>query len=211
MSESPFVFIDYDRISDVLLWLPDKWQLKFNVKLSRNTNNFGRLPFHSEYGYNTNNGKSISIRREYKYFYTIENKEDRNLDSNIMLRTNDIFVLKMLINNNILPWFVGNTRVFITNKNNKLCIKRDSFEEVRLPVNDGKYIKFIPIICTYEDGRSCEGVRFVINDDNFWFDVPVNTFFEFAYIICNTDMVNAAMSMLSYVKTAPYNINYKDL
>ena len=34
---------------------------------------------------------------------------------------------------------------------------------------------------------------------------------EFSYIMCNTDMVNAAMNMLTYVKSKPYGVNMVDI
>lgn len=208
---NPFIFLDYDKITDILMWLPDGYILKFVVRLSSRDRNDNRKPFHSEYSYidRRTNETQYMIRRDYKYFFSIENKDNR--DANVILRPGDVYMLQFIINNNILPWFMGANRIFGINKKGKLCIMTRDFHPIDLPLDEAHWMKFYPSIITFEDGTSKEGVRVVLNDDMNFFDMTVDVFFNFAYIICDMDMTSAAMSMLNYVKIKPYKANYKDL
>ena len=49
---SPFIFTEYDKISDTLMWFgTSKYRLRFNVQLSRRDNNGNVRSFHSEFGF----------------------------------------------------------------------------------------------------------------------------------------------------------------
>ena len=210
-SNSPFIFIDYDKISDVIIWFDRNYYMKLNVRLSRTDKSGNRLPFHSEYkaGFNS---ISYSIRRDYSVYYSIECSDKTIADKNYaVLYPGDVYVLNMLINNNILPWFMGETRIFSKNKDDRLFI-RSEVERQYLPLSGGSFLSFTPTIIEYTmDDTSKEGITIAMNHDNITFDISVDKFFQFAYILSNTDMISAAIGMINYVKTKPYLVNYKDL
>lgn len=208
---SPFYFIDYDKIADVVMRFDSSYYLKFNVRLSRTDKDGNRIPFHSEYKSRPNGNEMYSIRREYTTFYSIESY-NRDIDRNyVYMYPGDIYVLNMLINNNILPWFVGEKRIFGKNSDDQLCIKYNDFEKQYLPLSAGQFLSFLPAIIQFPEGSSKEGVTIGINRESVSFDITVDRFFQFAYIIQNTDMLSMAASMINYVKIKPYLLNYKDL
>ena len=211
-SKSPFVFINYDKISDVILWLDKNYYLKLNVRLTRNDKNGNKIPFHSEYKTEYNNNINYTIRRDYNVFYSIE-CNDRTIAENnyTYLYPSDVYVLNMLIEKNILPWFMGDGRVFCKDVNDKLIVKYTDIERQYLPLPGNGFLSFYPTIVEFMDGTSKEGVNIGMNRNNITFDVTVDKFFQFAYIMSRTDMISAAIGMLNYVKSKPYLVNYRDL
>lgn len=205
----PIIFTDYNKISDTLLWLQDnnmKYQLKFNVILNKKDSN--NKSFHTEFKiYNNNtNSESLSIKREYKYFYSLEKVNGDFLD-NILLRSNDIEILKILITKKIYPWYFDSMNsIYGIDNNNNLCIKK-KVRPVNLILSDTSYIKFTPCVYCYGNEDFKQGTRIEINNYKNIFDIPIDIFLQFCSIILNTDMVNAAMNMINYVKSKPYGIN----
>lgn len=211
-SKSPFVFIDYDKISDVILWFDRNYYMKLNVKLSKTDKKDKRLPFHSEYKTEYNNNITYSIRRDYTTYYSIECNDRSIADKNyVFLYPSDVYVLSMLIEKNILPWFMGDTRIYGKNKDDELFLKYTDTEKVYLPLNGGSFLSFEPTIITFLDGTGKEGITIAMNHENITFDITVDKFFQFAYIITRADMVSSAIGMINYVKSKPYLVNFKDL
>lgn len=204
---SPFVFTDYDKISDTLLWM-NTAKLEFFVKLSRKDKLGNVRSYHSEYGYYSESlgKKAYNIYRDYSMGYVIN---CGSYEHNVTLRTNDIMMLQLVLKNAILPWFNGPSSIFGVNKSNKLCIK-GKYQPVHFPISQNEYIEFTPIVMEFENGDAVPGIRFEINTPDNFFDITVDNFLSFAYIITHSDMVNMAMSMLNYVKTKPYNVGLYD-
>ena len=207
-----FTFNDYDKISDTLMYFSDNYTLKFNVILSRYDKGYNsRKSFHYEYRYmSEKKGEQYGITRTYNYYLSIECKDKGSENSFVILKPGDVYMLQMLIKTNIIPWFMGPTRIFGVNKNGVLCITTRKFNPVEFPLNEYSYMKFYPSIISYEDGTQKEGVRVILNDEAFFFDATIDQFLHFAYIIDNLDMTTAAMTMLNYTKIKPYQTNYKD-
>lgn len=210
---SPFIFTEYDKISDTLMWFgTSKYRLRFNVQLSRRDNNGNVRSFHSEFGfYNESMDKNcININRDYKYFYSID-KSSGDMNESIIFRQNDIEVLKFVIKEKMYPWFFGGTKsIYGLDKKKNLCLKQ-IVKPIIFPVSNNSYISFKPIIITFDNTHeSKQGVEIIINEDENSFEIDIDNFLQFTSIILNTDMVNAAMTMLNYVKIKPYHINYRE-
>ena len=203
-------FMDYDKISDTIMYFTSEVSLKFVVNLSRKNKSGDRTSFHSEYGYMSNytNRKSYSIKRNISCFFSVDDCKDFN--NSIIIRPQDVILLKMIMDNNIIPWFIGNTRIYDFDKSGKLILK-GKWSPADFPLSDYKFMSFMPIVITYQDGTLKEGIRIIINDKNNFIDIDINKFFEFYYYICNTDMYNAAATLLNYVKCGPYEQNYFDM
>lgn len=199
-------FLDYDKITDTLMYFSREISLNFCVNLTRKNQQGNVIHFHSEYNfYNESLGKnSYSIKRNITPSFIInDNKDYRN---SILIRPQDVSLLQMVLNSNIIPWVIGPKRIYHMNQDNKLIIK-GKWNQVDFPLSDYKYISFAPIIITYQDSTMKEGIRFTINDKTNYVDIDINKFMEFYYYICNTDMYNAAIGLLNYVKTGPYGEN----
>ena len=206
----PFTFVNYDRITDCLLWLGrtgngDSVQLKFVVDLVKLDQYNNERHFHSESKFYSKKlqRNSQSISRTYSCYYVI-NAGMENLGC--LLRPADVQMLNMLIESNILPWFIGDKRIF-SMKGDTMRILGDYIEQV-LPISERTYLKFIPIVITFEDTNSYkEGLRIEINSKDTCVDITIDKFLEFVYILRNTDMINLAAAMINYVKIPPYNVN----
>ena len=209
----PILFIDYDKISDVLLWLEkSKYQLKFTVLLKKKDVNGNPKSFHSEYSYynSITDKNNISIKRDYKYFFSFE-RSNGDMDDNIILRSNDIEILKIQIKDIMYPWFFGTKNVYGIDQNNNLCLKKP-VKPFQFVISSISYISFEPIVYYYENSNDAkQGVRIEINKPQNSFEISIDTFLQITSILLNTDMVNAAMNMLNYVKAKPYGINNYDL
>ena len=80
-----------------------------------------------------------------------------------------------------------------------------------LPINERSYIKFTPVVITFEDTNSYkEGIRLELNSRDTCVDITIDKFLELVYILKNTDMINLAATMINYVKIPPYNINVRE-
>ena len=104
---SPIYFIDYSKISDTLMWLDMDHSLKFCVTLKKYDNG-NENNFHKEYTYlnTSNNTMNISIVRNYNFYFLLEDKKNKTTGS-VAFRPGDVELFKMVINNNIFPWFIG--------------------------------------------------------------------------------------------------------
>lgn len=197
-------FQDFDKITDTLLYLSNDVTLticlQLNRKSSKDNNQISN--FHSEYHY-SGGLKGYSIKRTVQPYFAINDLKD--FKNGVILKANDVWLLKMLIDNKIMPWFVGNTRVFFFDDNKQLQIKgKWDIQEFRL--SDYSFLAFAPIVIRYEDGTDKEGIRLLLNSKDRFVDITIDTFISFYYFITNTDLYNAGANMANYVKTMPYDV-----
>lgn len=209
---APFSFVNYDKISDNLLWLGrtgngENVTLKFVVDLVKLDQYNNERHFHLESKFYSKKFQrnSQSITRNYSCYYIINTGMET---LGCMLRPSDVQLLNMLIDSNIMPWFMGETRIFGM-KGDVMRVLGDYIDQT-LPLSERSYIKFTPIVITFENTNSYkEGIRLELNDRDTCVDITIDKFLEFVYILRNTDMINLAASMINYVKIPPYNINVR--
>ncbi len=205
---SPIVYLDYDRISDILIYFSKEITLKFNVSLANKDKDGRRRFFHREAIYQSkysNVGEVISIKRELNFYFSID--DSRNFQNGVMIGVQDVFLFKILADKNIIPWYIGNRSIFSTSPDDGSIILTGKYKPQQFVLSDYKYLEFLPIVIRYEDGKTSFGVRMNINNPENYVDMDLNKFLAFYHIITNTDMYVAACSMVNYVKTQPYGIN----
>jgi hypothetical protein len=79
-------------------------------------------------------------------------------------------------------------------------------------ISNTSYIGFKPIVYYYKNSDEVkQGVFVEINSPDNSFEISIDNFLQFTSIVLNTDMVNAAMNMLNYVKSKPYGMNNIEL
>lgn len=200
-------FFDYDKITDTLMFFTQTVALKFGVNLSK-TKNDKRYPFHNEYAYMSNGHKAYSIKRSINCWFLID--DSNNFENNILIRPQDVTLLQLLLTNNVIPWIIGENRIYGMNDENRLILK-GKFTKVDFPLSDYKFISFLPIVIEYTDNTSKEGIRLIINNKDNMIDININQFLEFYYYIMNVDMYSAATNLLNYVKMKPYGENMYDM
>jgi hypothetical protein len=200
-------FTDYDRITDILIYFSRTITLNFNVRLSMKDTNGYRQFFQYETEFTSKyNGVNIgrSVKRNMSYYFTIDDKED--FTNSLVLRPQDVTIILMLIEKRVIPWFIGNKRIFDFVEDGKRLTIKGKYSPVVYTQSELKGLFFEPIVFTYEDGTFKEGVRLTLNSNSFA-DVDLDRFLGFYYTLKNTDMYSAACALVNYVKTPPYGIN----
>lgn len=206
--ENRIQFTDYDRITDILMYLSNTITLNFNVVLSRKDKFGKRSHFHYETEYQSKyNGVNIGrgIKRNMNFYFTLDNKND--FANGFIIRPQDVMLLNMIIDQQILPWFFGQKRIFSITKDGERLIVKGEFEPVNYTQSEYKYISFVPIVYNYEDGTFKEGIRIYVNSQSEYADLDIDRFMGFVYILKNTDMYAVACSMVTYVKQSPHGTN----
>lgn len=204
------IFEDYDRIADLVMYFDNNVVLEFIVSLSSKDKYGNRIFFHSEFDYNSDKfsgvDKGHSIKRRMSFYYAINDK--RAFNRSITLRPEDVIMLSMIIKNNIFPWYFGsnNKRNIYSIIENKLCIT-GKYTEVIYSKSEYAYLKFIPIVYTFNDGTYKEGIRMYVSCSEEFVDMEIDKFMGFYYYLSRVDMYSAAASLAAYVKSPPYGIN----
>src|SRR5574344_1055570 len=201
-------FLDYDKISDTLMYFSKEISLNFCVGLTRKNQQGQFVSYHNEYGYKNNGKQCYSIKRNIYSYFIINDYRDFN--NSILIRPQDVSLLQMILNSSIIPWVVGPKRIYSFDSNQKLIIK-GKWSQVDFPLSEYKYLSFAPIIIAYQDQTMKEGIRITINNKSNYIDIDINKFMEFYYYICNTDMYSAAIGLLNYVKSGPYGMNLHNI
>lgn len=205
------IFLDYDKISDTLMWLSRDYMLKFCVSLKYKNSRGDLVPFHSEYkSYSETADREYLSISLYQSVYFVINCNS-NYNNSVLLRPNDVVVLTMLYNKTILSWYVGPHKVFGYDENHQLILTGKYPTDLQVPMSDNKYLGFLPITDTYENGDGKEGLRIFINSSENYIDLSIDRMFEFFYYICNTNMVEAAIGLMNYVKIPPYGQNLVEI
>lgn len=205
---SPIEFLDYDRISDILIYFSQDISLKFNVHLGKKDKDGHRRFFHRETRYQSkysNVGPVVSIKRDMNFYFSID--DNRNYLNGVMIGIQDIYLFKMLVDTNILPWFIGNKNIFGTHPDDGSIIIKGKWKPQQFILSDYKYLEFMPIVLLYDDEKSNYGIRMIINNPENFVDMDLNKFLAFYTILTTTDMYAVASSMIDYVKNGPYGIN----
>ena len=200
------IFTDFDKITDTVMYFSNDVTLSICLQLNKKNSKDNRIiNFHSEYHYNSKNlGKdSYSIKRNLQAYFSINDLKDYK--NSVILKANDVWLLKMLIDSSIMPWFIGNSRIFFFDNNNKLQIK-GKWDYQEFKINEYSFLAFAPLVVRYEDGTDKEGIRMLLNSKDRFIDMTIDTFISFYYYITNTDLYNAAANMANYVKMSPYDI-----
>lgn len=198
-------FIDYNKITDILMYLNDKIRLSLVVKLNSKDKNNNERNFHSEYHY-PNEYKNInrySITRNFSEYFLIGDPKD--FKNSVIIRPADLMMVRLILTNVVRSWFIGKNRIY-TIKDDKLVIS-GKYNEVEIPFSDYNVIHIDPIVCTFQDGKMCEGIRLFINSRTVFADMPIMKFWEFYYYMTEVDIYTAASVMVNYVKTQPYGMN----
>lgn len=202
---SSIQFDDYDRITDILMYLSDNLTLNFTVTLSRKDRNGGRSFYHYETEYTSKyigQLRSRSIKRIMNFYFTLDNKND--FGNGFVIRVQDAFMIVTAIETQLLPLFFDAKRRVFSIIDNRLVINKD-YNKVRYAQNEYRFIIFDPIVLTYESGEYKEGVRITVNKE--YTDIDIDKFLGLYWMLKNTDMYSVACNMCTYVKTPPYNIN----
>ena len=199
-------YTDYDRISDTLLYFDNGISLDFIVQLSRPDRFKNRRFYESEFEYGSKYSGRVndrSIKRFMLFNFALNVKDDYL--AGIKLRNQDVEILKMLLSQKVIPWFIGDNKIFKI-VDSKLTIV-GNIDPVFYTQSVYKYIRFDPTVISYEDGTFKEGVRMELSDPSIWTYIDIDKLFGFLNLLKNTDMYNAAIGLCNYVKMGPHGLS----
>lgn len=206
MAVSPIRFEEYDRISDTVLYLNGEVTLKFNVTLAKKDMSGGRRFFAYETEYTSRYiGTNVAraINRNITYYWTIDIK--KRFGDGLLINNNDIYFLRYLWKNQIEPWFFSREKRVFGIKDNMLIMK-GKYSPAVYAISETKALSFEPLVLSYEDGTYKEGCRISINNVES-IDITVDKLVQLFQILLETDMYNAALTLINYVKAQPYGVN----
>ena len=199
-------YIDYDRISDILIYFENGITFEFSVQLSKADRFKNRRFFESEFQYGSKyTGRDFdrSIKRVMSFNFALNVKD--NFTAGMMLRNQDVEILKTLLSQKVIPWFIGDNRIFKI-VDSKLVIV-GNIDPVFYTQSIYKYIRFDPTIIAYEDGTFKEGVRMELSDPGIWTYIDIDKLLGFLNLLKNTDMYCAAIGLCNYMKMSPHGLS----
>ena len=199
-------FLDYDRIEDTLFYFDSNTTLNFVVQLSRKDKLGGRRHIHYETEYGSSyNGYDVghSIKRSMFFYFVIKDKND--FTNGFLLKQQDVYMITRVIEEQLLPYIIGKKRAFNI-IDNQLELNGE-YSPVVYATTETKFLAMSPIVLRYDNNQSKEGVRITLNADGNYFDLPIDNFLQFYYILKNTDMYGTAATLINYVKLPPYGLN----
>ena len=200
-------FIEYDRVTDKLIWLSPTMSLNFVVSLASKDKQGKRRSFYFETEYpsqytGTTTGRAI--KRNINYYFTIETQDFGN---SLVLRPRDVYFLGCSIKDSVLPWFFGDKRIFEI-KDNRLIISR-KFSPLVYQPDEYRYLSLTPVSLETESGFK-EGIRLECNGE--YCDVDIDKFMDVYYTITKTDIYTAACELINFAAVEPHGENiYKPI
>jgi hypothetical protein len=200
-------FIDYDRISDVIMHLNGYTVVKIAVSLNRKDKLGRRNNFYSEYAYGSNKytdaSSLVSIRRTLDPFISIEHTMD-DVKESVMIRPSDMIYIRKSLELT-MDWFFGENYkdLFRIKKNGTLGLSKRVEPIFIRNLAMSKFLAFEPIPMTRFDDTDEPGVRIWMSSDKIYTDVLMNNFMGFVYFMMECNMYLSAQVMLSALGMPP--------
>lgn len=206
MEMAEIVYSDYDKISDLCMYLSSEYVLKFYVELYKKSNKRGRIHFHNEVGYDNGDGLRVNVSREFNYYLSIESisRNNNGIKSQTRIYINDIYFLKAKLHK-VFSWFNGNKSIF-AKKDNNIFIPSIP-ESIIVHLTFDNYLEFEPGVININQEQLI-GVKIYLGNDVSGFFMDVNTLFTFMNFIDNFNMFQSAQLMLSYIGAPSPGTNY---
>ena len=205
------IYNDYEKISDICMWLSNDYVLKFTVELNKHNDKYGKSNFYKEIGYTIDEDYRVNINRDFIYYLSIESIK-KTLDGNklnIRIGLNDIYFLKYKLGEAI-SWFTDKyfENLFARDNNNKIVMTMKP-NPIKIDLSFGNYIEIEPSIFTFDNTlEQLTGVRIYLSSDSNSLFMNINTLFGFKYFIDTFNMYQSAQNMLNFLGRPEYGTNY---
>ena len=206
---NPFELIKLERISDIITHIGKNYVIRINVSLSKSSND-NKYLFYTEYEYNINGYRGVSIKRGFDYYISIESITKLTNGDKVFIRIGlaEYYIFIKAIEE-VISWFTDKkwARAFVK-KDGRIIMTSDrpNPKSIRgLPMN--KSITFDLIVV--EGYTSQPGVRIVF-DENHYTDVSADTIFSIYSAFYNFNMFMSAQTMVASLGI-PLGTNRVDL
>lgn len=201
---------NYEKISDDLFWLSNRWVLKFNVKLNKYSDKYGRTNYHKEIMYAKGKETFININRSFDYFLSIEStfKNDSNQKESIYISNIDFYMFKQKLNQ-AMEWFTSlQYKDLFAKKNGKIFMPR-GLNPLDIKLKDN-LIQIEPTIFELDNEEQIIGINIFINKYEKIF-IDVNKFLALVDMINSLNMFQSAQIMLTYIQRPKFGDNIYDM
>ena len=205
----PIHFIDYDKLSDDVLYLGSKLYLRMNVSLSRKQEPDMRYYYHKEFSYDSpySKNKLFSIKRSFDYYLSFDKADLRNV---IIIRPQDMIVLQRGLDRVVL-WFEDKDHNAFYVKSKKLIVKKQTPVVIDGLASNG-YIEFQPIVLLNEnDNKQTPGVRLTMGREDCFADITVDKLYGLVYTIKTFRLYEAAQNLLNYLGRPEFGTNLVEI
>lgn len=196
------MWMDYDKITDDLMYIGYGTILQCSLSLSRRDRNNQRVSFHKEYSYMKNGERVNSIKRSYSCNLIINNY---NTKSYVMIGLNDIILMRYRLEQ-VEKWF----QTCFGIKDNKLYITRQQKPIVVDSLAEGKWIEFLPTVITKDDGTQMQGISMNLYNECV-VDVTIDNFYGMKYVFDSINLIDMANHMIGYLRRPQFGTNFTDL
>lgn len=203
----------YDKISDDLCILGYNAVLRFNVNLSRATQEGKRYHYHQEYEYNSNKyidtNRLATIRRQFDYYLSIENLRavDNNMRESIMIRVQDILYVREQLKE-ATRWVRGDKQYenLFVKKGNKMIILGNVPYIYISGLAGEKWLKLEPCVMTYNEVYY-PGIRMFLSSQDNFVDMNIDKFMGLVYLIDTINMYESAQLLINYLQRPQFGTN----
>lgn len=205
----PIQFIDYDKLSDDVLYLGSKLYLRMNVSLSNKQDPDMRYHFHKEYSYDSKYSKTrlMSMKRSFDYYLSFDKTDLRNI---VIIRPQDMIVLQRALAKVVL-WFEDKERNAFYVRSKKLIVKKQQPILVEGLAMNG-YIEFQPIVILSEnDNKQTPGLRLTLGKEDCFADITIDKFYGLLYTINTIHIYEAAQNLLNYLGRPDFGTNLVEM
>lgn len=207
----PIEFLDYDKLSDDVLYLGSKCYLRMNVSLSTKKEPDQRYHYHKEFRYDSPYGgdskKLVSIKRSFNYYLSFEITQNNKIG--VMILPQDMILLRVKLND-VRKWFDDGT---FRLKEKNIIVAKTNQSIILDGLSEQKYIKFDPIVIVFDSGDQTPGVRLSLGGGkgSEFADISVDKFYALLYTINELNMYQAALEIINYLGRPNYGTNLYDM
>lgn len=208
-----FKQVDYDKISDDLCVLGYNTVLRFNVVLSRATQDGKRYHYHHEYEYSSNKyidtKNLITIRRQFDFYLSIENLRQNEFGQKefIMIRIQDILYVREQLQNAV-KWFRSSEYSNLYGMKDNMTILLRNVEPIYIfGLAGDKFIGLEPSVISYEEGKSFSALRMYLSSKDNYIDMTIDKFMGLVYLIESINMYESAQLLINYLQRPEYGTN----
>jgi len=195
-------FMDYESISDLLLFLGQGCSLKMNVNLGNSNKDKERSPMSNEYVYRSNKyinkNELVSVKRKFFPYLSLEYPDQTEIlkKGQIMISAYDILGFQEKIKEVDMRLLSA----FAVKKNELIMVSDKNFEIISMPSNN--IVSFSPTIIISPDMTKSVGVKIQLNK-RVVVDIADRTWKAFVYFIMTADLYGWGTNIVSgYVSNA---------
>lgn len=210
MLNTPFIHAsEYNKISDLVMFIGQNCVLKFNVILNYESKDGGIENFHKEFQYYSKKNcvNQYTINRRFDYYLTLENQyaNDIGFKESIIIGNTEMIMFKFLLKS-AMDWFMDSRYSdMYANKDGVLIMVNP--QSAKKVVLRSKYVEIEPIVYVDQDGNYDFGIRLYLNSDTNYTELSFNRLCGLYYVIDTMNLYQSAITLINYLQRPEFGTN----